>query len=140
MIADKLELTQDFEFDRVHRVDTSATSPTIARCTFFRDMEKILKAKYKLKGSKLFVGEDFSFRVQEIRKKLLPAMKKARSEGKRANIVFDHLIIEGRKFYLGEGETLRRLNLFNQNTNQQQKKTHEGNLRAITAITVYVTS
>ena len=106
LIVDKLELTGDFQFDRIHRLNRKPNSPVIARCTFFRDKEKMLKAKNKLKGSNVFLGEDFSLRVRDIRKKLSPHLKKAKSEGKRATMIHDHLLIEGKKFYLGEGESL----------------------------------
>eukprot|EP00745_Piridium_sociabile_P031717 TRINITY_DN52698_c0_g1_i5.p1 TRINITY_DN52698_c0_g1~~TRINITY_DN52698_c0_g1_i5.p1 ORF type:complete len:344 (+),score=84.28 TRINITY_DN52698_c0_g1_i5:194-1225(+) len=107
MIVDKLDMTGDIQFDRVHRLNASPTSPVIACCTFYKDKEKILKAKRKLKGSQVCIGEDFSYRVREIRKKLSPHLKKARSEGKRATMIFDHLLIDGKKLYLGEGENLR---------------------------------
>ena len=51
---------------------------------------KILKTKTKLKGSDVFIGEDFSSRVREIRRKLIPHLKKPRSEGKKITVVFDH--------------------------------------------------
>jgi homoaconitase/3-isopropylmalate dehydratase large subunit len=107
MIVDKLDMTGDIQFDRVHRLNASPTSPVIACCTFYKDKEKILKAKRKLKGTQLFIGEDFSYRVRDIRRKLSSHLKIARSEGKRAIMVFDHLLVDGKKFYLGEGETLR---------------------------------
>ena len=59
---------------------------------------KILKAKNKLQGSDIFIGEDFSSRVCDIRRKLVPHLKKARNEGKGVTMVFDHIIIEGKKF------------------------------------------
>ncbi|KAL8573802.1 hypothetical protein ACOMHN_019076 [Nucella lapillus] len=81
IIVDKLELTGSFEFDHVHRLNSKTNSPVIARSTFFKDKQKILKAKVKLKGTQMYVGEDFSLRVREIRKNLTPHSKKARSEG-----------------------------------------------------------
>ncbi|XP_076457488.1 uncharacterized protein LOC143291467 [Babylonia areolata] len=106
-IVVKLEMTEDFQFNRVHRLNSKPNSHFILRCTFYKDKETILKAKRKLKGSDVFIGEDYSFRVREIRKKLSPHLKKAKSEGKRATMVYDHLIIEGEKFYLDKGQKLR---------------------------------
>lgn len=95
----ELEIPDTIEFDRVHRLNNRNDAPIIARFTFYKDRVKVMKAKYKLKGSKIFIGEDFSSRVREMRKLLIPHMKKARSEGKRVKMVFDHLYIDGKKFY-----------------------------------------
>ncbi|XP_070205220.1 GRIP and coiled-coil domain-containing protein 2-like [Littorina saxatilis] len=110
MITDKLELSEDVQFDRVHRLSAKPNSPVIARCTFYQDKVKMLRAKRKLQGSQIFIGEDFSMRVRDIRRKLLPHLKLARSEGKRATMVFDHLLIEGKKHVLdADGEVLKEL-------------------------------
>eukprot|EP00745_Piridium_sociabile_P021837 TRINITY_DN3372_c0_g5_i1.p1 TRINITY_DN3372_c0_g5~~TRINITY_DN3372_c0_g5_i1.p1 ORF type:complete len:343 (-),score=59.88 TRINITY_DN3372_c0_g5_i1:710-1738(-) len=105
MITDKLELSDDFEFDRVHRLSSKKESPMIARCTFYKEKVTILKAKYKLKGTSIFLGEDFSQRVRAIRKKLLSHLRAAKDQGKRATMIYDHLIIDGNKFVLADDET-----------------------------------
>ena len=97
LITDKLELVDDVQFDRVHRLNARPNSPVVARCTYFKDKVKILKAKRKLQGSDVFIGEDFSVRVRDIRRQLVPHLKKARSESKKATMVYDHLIIEGKR-------------------------------------------
>ena len=109
MITDKLELVDDFQFDRVHRLNSKPNSPVIARCTFFKDKVKILKAKRKLRGSDVFIGEDFSSGVRDLRRKLVPHLKKARSENKKATMVFDHLIIEGQKFTVDDQDRLKEM-------------------------------
>ena len=105
MITNKLDIHADFSFDRVHRLNAKKDSPIIARCTFYKDKIAILKAKRKLKDTNVFVGEDFSQRVRSIRKKLSPHLKTAKEQGKRATMIYDHLIIEGKKFFLAEDET-----------------------------------
>ena len=55
MIKDKLEIAQEIRFDRVHRVSAKPNSPIVARMTFFKDKELVLKAKQKLKGSDIFI-------------------------------------------------------------------------------------
>ena len=72
----------DVKFDRVHRINSKPNSPIIARCCFYQDKLSILKAKTRLKGSSIFVDEDFSQTVGEIRRKLIPFLKNARAEGK----------------------------------------------------------
>ena len=109
MIVDKLELTGDFEFDRVHRINSKENSPIVARFTFYKDKETVLKAKNKLKGSTVFIGQDFSRRVRDLRKRLAPHLKKAKSQSKRATMVYDHLLIEGKKFGLGDDGNLKEI-------------------------------
>ena len=109
LITDKLELADEIQFDRVHRLNAKPNSPVVARCTFFKDKLKILKAKTKLQGSDVFIGEDFSSRVRVIRRKLVPHLKKVRSEGKRVTMVFDHIIIEGEKFTVDDTDNLKEL-------------------------------
>ena len=62
-----------------------------------------------MKGSNIFIGEDFSLRVtsvREIRKKLTPHLKTARNQGRRATMVYDLLLIAGRKFVLDQNNEL----------------------------------
>ena len=109
MIVDKLELSGELEFDRVHRLSSKDDSPIVARCTFYKDKEAIMKAKGKLKGSTVFIGHDFSRRVREVRKKLAPHLKTAKSEKKKATMVFDHLNIDGKKFGLDHDGNLKEI-------------------------------
>ena len=76
----------------------------VPRCTFFKDKVKILKAKRKLQGTNVFIGEDFSSYVCDVRRRLVPHLKKARSENKKCMMVFDHLIVDGKKFTLDDGD------------------------------------
>ncbi len=107
LLTDKLEMHESPQFDRVHRLSAKPNSPIVARCTFYKDKETIMKAKTKLKGSNVFISEDFSLRVREIRKKLLPHLKAAKDEKKKATMVYDHLLINGKKFILNEGNSLQ---------------------------------
>ena len=64
MITDKLELVETIQFDRVHRLNAKPNSPIIARSTFYKDKENIMKENRKLKGSSVFIGDDFSAKVR----------------------------------------------------------------------------
>nr|KAG5689419.1 hypothetical protein BaRGS_017937 [Batillaria attramentaria] len=57
-----------------------------------------MRAKLKLKGTDIFVGDDFSKNVRDIRKKLSPFLKKAKEEKKLCKMVFDHLVMEGKRY------------------------------------------
>jgi FtsZ-binding cell division protein ZapB len=102
LFTDTLELSDTVQFDRVHRLGDKPDAPLIARCTFYKDKVTVLKAKSKLKGTNIFVGEDFSQGVRAIRKKLAVIMKEKKGEGKQVTMVYDHLIMDGRKYVLNE--------------------------------------
>ena len=68
-----------------------------------------MKERSKLKGSNIFIAEDFSQRVREIRKALTPHLKAARNQGKRATMIYDHLPIEGKKIVLDKDNELKEL-------------------------------
>ena len=48
LITDKLELADDTEFDRVHRLSGKPNSPVVARCCFYKHKEKFMKEGSKL--------------------------------------------------------------------------------------------
>ena len=106
LIVDRLELTGEMPFDRVHRLTSDSNSPIVARCTFFKDKQQIMRAKGKLKGTKIFIGDDYSKRVRDVRKRLAPHLKTARSQGKKVNMVFDHLVIDGKKHCVNDSDQL----------------------------------
>ena len=85
-------------FNFVHRLSSKPNSPVIARCAFFKDKVNILKDKRKLQGSNISIGEDFCARVRDIRRKLTPHLKAKRNEGCRVSMVFDHLLVDGKRF------------------------------------------
>ncbi|KAL8597396.1 hypothetical protein ACOMHN_022305 [Nucella lapillus] len=105
LFVDKLDLTEDIELNRVHRLSSKPDSPIIARCAFYKQKVKILSQKRKLKGTQFFVGEDFSRRVRDLKKRLTPHLKKAREDGKRAVMVFNYLLIDSKKLSLARGAT-----------------------------------
>ena len=106
LVKNKLQISQDVEFDRAHRVNSRLDSPVIVRCAFYKQKVEILKAKGKLKGTNVFVGEDFTAKVRGIRKTLTPHLRRAREEGKRATMVHDHLLIDGKRFTIDNNDKL----------------------------------
>ena len=106
LITDKLELADEIVFDRVHCLSSKTSSPVIARCAFIKDKVKILKAKRKLQGSNIFIGEDFCARVRDIRRKLTPHLKAKRNEGCRVSMVFDHLLVDEKRFTVDDYNNL----------------------------------
>ena len=101
LFTDRLELSEDVEFDRIHRLNSKPDTPVIARCVLYKQKLTVLKAKGKLRGSNIFIGEDLFSSVREVRWKLTPHLKRARSEGKRAGMIFKHLLMDGKKYTMG---------------------------------------
>lgn len=95
-------MAEDIQFDRVHRLSSKPNAPLIARFSFYKHKIAVLRAKQKLKGTDIFVGEDFSEGVRETRKKLrkfVPALREAKQ---KVTMVFDHLVVDGKKVFLSE--------------------------------------
>lgn len=98
-ICNKIEVT-DVNIERAHRLGKPGggrTRPIVAKFSNFPKREEIRKNSYKLGESNcpVSIGEQFPKVVQERRKSLLPALKKAKSDGKKARLVIDKLYIEG---------------------------------------------
>ena len=107
LCSENLGIGHDIIFDRVHRIGNDESKSIIARCAFYKDREMILKNKKKLIGSDIFVGEDFSKSTRNIRKKLNEFRKQLKNEGKKTNMVYDHLYVDGKKYALSpNGDSL----------------------------------
>lgn len=59
----------------------------------YRDKTQILSNCYKLKGSSFSIGEDFSWRVRNIRKKLWNYAKARKESGDKVSLSYDKLRI-----------------------------------------------
>ena len=89
--------TDEFSIERAHRAgrrDVSGKPRTIvAKFLNYKTKEKILKNKKGLKGTNVFVREDFSQKVLAKRKELLPAMHEERRKGNIAFLRYDRLVV-----------------------------------------------
>ena len=74
MIKEKLGITEPIEIDRCHRISKqkkpNRPRTVICRITKFKDKQKILKNAKYLKGSGIYVYEDFCKETMELRKTL----------------------------------------------------------------------
>ena len=102
LLSDNLDIDDDVQIDRAHRVGSSDDAPIIAKFTFYKDKERILKAKKKLDGTDIFIGEDYSRGVRAIRKTLSKIKKemKQRNKDRKIHLVYDHMYVDGVKMYL----------------------------------------
>ena len=102
LIKEKLGMTEEIVFDRVHRVGGKPDAPLIARCTFYKDKINVLKNKGKLNGTGFYIKEDFPANVRDVRKKLNELVKENREKGETVKIVYDHVYIENKKYGLNQ--------------------------------------
>ena len=102
LFSDNLDLSDDIQINRAHRVGSKDDAPIIARLTFFKDKERIMKSKKKLDGTDIYIGEDYSKGVREIRKTLSKIKKamKQKDKDKKIHLVYDHMYVDGVKMFL----------------------------------------
>lgn len=97
----ELENVKGIEFQRVHRLGTKRDGkhrPIIARFLRFPEREMVMRNAFKLKGTAQAIMEDFPKEIIEARRKLIPMLKDAKRQGKRANfskLMPDKLVING---------------------------------------------
>ena len=99
-LHNKINLT-NIRFDRVHRISSKkGIQPIIARVTDYKDKIKILKERHRLKGTQIFLSEDYTSRIRNVRKNLAPFVKQIRQQNKDIQVMmkFDHLIIDGERY------------------------------------------
>ena len=84
----ELEITEDIEFQRAHRIGkkrTGETRPVIVRFLRFPEREMVFKrAREMQEETNVKVYADYLKEISERRKQQWPRMKKAREEGKIA--------------------------------------------------------
>ena len=80
---------------RLGRYDAAKTRPILVEFQTFNDRETVRKSSPKLKDTDYGVSQQFPRDVVLKRRKLLPILKNARSEKKRAYLSFDKLYIDG---------------------------------------------
>ncbi|KAK3095745.1 hypothetical protein FSP39_018472 [Pinctada imbricata] len=101
-IRDELELTQDFNFERVHRIGREQghrPRAIVAKFTSFKQREIVRKSGPKLKGKRYGINEQFPKDVMDTRRSLLPIFRDAKRQGKEAKLVVDKLYVSGRRVY-----------------------------------------
>ncbi|KAJ8315251.1 hypothetical protein KUTeg_007401 [Tegillarca granosa] len=91
--------------DRVHKMASDSKRAMgrniIAKISSTKDRELIKRNTKALAGTNHAVFQQYPPEIVRQRKELLPTMKKARKDGKKAYISYNKLYIEGR-LYTGE--------------------------------------
>ena len=88
----KLEIHDDIVIERTHRTKGKTTRNNTARknqprtivikLANYKDKSMILRNVHKLKGSDIFINEDFSKQTTDLRKELWKEVKQIRSESR----------------------------------------------------------
>ena len=100
----KDQVCSDLKIERAHRVKPNTrTNPdrhtertVVVKFESFKGREALLRAAREKKPDGIFIREDFSNKVMERRRELLPEMYAARDDGKIAYLSFDKLIVRDR--------------------------------------------
>lgn len=92
----------DIEFHNVHRLRNRTDGKPrsiIAKFAKYSDHERVRKSAYKLKEKPNFIiSQQYPAEIAERRKRLFPKLKEFQRMGKRATIVYDKLIVDGRHY------------------------------------------
>lgn len=100
LLKESLELDEkNIIIERAHRTGKSKNGKPkqiVAKLLNYKDKETILKSSRKLKGSGIYINEDFSARVVKRRSEQQEALYQARREGKIAYFNVDRLVIKER--------------------------------------------
>ncbi len=109
VLKSKLSLgnVDQIEIVRCHRLGPKrehARRPRtiIVKFQRYSDRMRVWEQRKKLKGSEIFIEEDFPREIQERRRILAPIMKKARALGKNAFLNVDALIIDGVRYGISD--------------------------------------
>ena len=112
-IVEKLAVAQDLvdsiQFERVHIIGVSGSTSgagsttlrprnIVAKFSLYKDKEMVRRAKSKLRGTDHYIFEQFPKEIADKRRSLVPKMRKAIGDGKRAWISYDTHYINGRSF------------------------------------------
>ena len=98
------------KFTRVHRLGGpmhNRSRPIIAKFHFFKDRQEVWSLRRKLKGTNIWMSEDFPVEIRNRRQVLQPIYQKALQKSDiRASLVVDKLFLNKQMFTI---ETLHRL-------------------------------
>ena len=98
----KLDAGKNMIFQRCHRLrkTTSANADIIGRFSWYGDRESVWNNRSMLKGSDIYINEDFPEEMEKRRTRLYPILKAARSKKMKATLNKDKLIVEGKTYQL----------------------------------------
>ena len=101
----KLKHVGEIDFQRVHRlggkkVNGQKNRDIIVRFVWYQDRMQVWNARRNLKGTQIYMMEDFPFEVEQRRMKLYPIFKEAMSKNMNVSLVADKLVLNGTRYTL----------------------------------------
>lgn len=97
--------------ERVHRLGRKSDGkqrPVIVKFYNYNEKMSILHAAYKLKGTGISVGEDFSVRVRQARRNLWNSCASEREKGIKVKLQHDRLVM-GNDSYTWDEQSCKRV-------------------------------
>ncbi|KAK4884065.1 hypothetical protein RN001_000336 [Aquatica leii] len=133
----EIQVNMEIEVNEVVRLGNYSTNrnrPILVKLSSFNRKRDILKAAKKLKGTKIYITEDFPKKIQEERKFLIEKMKEARQEGNRAYVVYNKLIINSTSYkvqQLSEDQQAKICSIHNQNIKNTETRANDSQIEKI---------
>ena len=92
--------TTYMQIERCHRLHSSQTSPKpiIIRFNWFANRQEVWENRRKLKGTSIFIKEDFPPDIQRARQSMNATLSLAKTADKRATLKTDKLIFKGEAY------------------------------------------
>lgn len=84
--------------ERIHRLGNhkeGSRRPVILRLMNYREKQLIVQNAKKLKGTNIYIGEDFSYRVRSVRRLLWNSSRANRERREKVYLSYDKLKING---------------------------------------------
>ncbi|XP_065681440.1 uncharacterized protein LOC136095120 [Hydra vulgaris] len=95
-MQDNLGIEKDIIIERAHRVGATNDKrerTIVLKLRDYEDKKTIMERAVKLKGTNVFLNEDFSFTTRKIQKELFDQAKIHRQNGYFAKVVYNKLIV-----------------------------------------------
>ena len=95
LFREQLNISEEIEIDRAHRVgrwDKNKPRTIVLRCHRYKQKVEIQRAAKKLKGTGVYINDDYSNETLQIRKELLKTARELKLQGKGAKVIKDRLV------------------------------------------------
>jgi hypothetical protein len=122
-IVEKLgvKINKEMEVDEVRRIgryNTKGERPILLKLTTGNKKAEILSKSVGLKGSNIWIDEDYTKETLEDRRTLMPQLKEARRQGHKAHLKFNKLIIDNEVY---EAKDFTATNIDAENKKEQEQ-------------------
>ena len=100
-LFEEMGIEQNIQILRCHRMGRNTPRDIVVRLVNTYDKREILRASKNLKGrdAPIYINEQYPHEIEQKRRVLRPIMRKSNDLGKRAMLVQDKLLIEGKPYY-----------------------------------------